>query len=145
MESRSNAYLLEDVMQGRFDYGFYQEELWTYVERRHQQARQYRMDDVKHWVYSPCWSVECEGDEHFVSIYQVLQQRAKFPLHIQRIEKADTQFPLIVIEDEFDKHGSILDGNHRFAKLVTHVVTSFSVHFISRKELFTDSLLYRKL
>jgi hypothetical protein len=37
---------------------------------------------------------------------------------MKRIKKADISYPIIVIEDEYDKCGSILDGNHRFAKLI---------------------------
>ena len=54
----------------------------------------------------------------FYSIFQVLNQKSKFKKDMKQIKKADISYPIIVIEDEYDKYGSILDGNHRFAKLV---------------------------
>ena len=45
-------------------------------------------------------------------------QKGKFKKDIKRIKKSDTKYPLIVIENEFDSYGIILDGNHRFAKLI---------------------------
>jgi hypothetical protein len=45
-------------------------------------------------------------------------QKGNFKEDMKRIKKADTSYPLIVIENEFDNYGGILDGNHRFAKLI---------------------------
>ena len=58
------------------------------------------MKDVKHWVYSQCWSKK----DCYISIFQVLQQPSKFPEHIKRIRNADLEYPLIVIEDKYDKY-----------------------------------------
>ncbi len=144
--SRSVAYLLQDVLEKKFDYGFYEEELWAYVSGRGKPIIEYEMEDVKHWVYSSPWSYQTrdkEEEECFVSIYQVLLQRERFTEHWQRIKQADLQYPLIVIEDDFDKYGSILDGNHRFAKMITEDVKKVKLQFISKAELMFN--LYRKI
>jgi hypothetical protein len=54
-------------------------------------------------------------------------QKGNFKEDMKRIKKADTKYPLIVIENEFDSYGGILDGNHRFAKLIMN--TSKKVKF----------------
>lgn len=132
-ESRSIAYLLEDVMKNKFNYGFYQEDLWKYVENKKMQT--YDMKDVKHWVYQPCWSYNINNYECFYSIYQVLTQKRKFKEDMKRIKKADISYPLIVIEDEFDHYGTILDGNHRFAKMIINNEKKVNFKYISKKEL----------
>ena len=76
------------------------------------------MKDVKHWIYAHCLSYNINNTECFYSIYQVLMQKWNFKEDMKRIKKADTSYPLIVIENEFDNYGGILDGNHRFAKLI---------------------------
>jgi disulfide oxidoreductase YuzD len=65
----------------------------------------------------------------------VLIQKTKFKEDMKRIKKADTSYPLIVIENEFDSYGGILDGNHRFAKLIMNNSKKVKFKFISRKEL----------
>lgn len=131
-------------MQNKFDYGFYQEELWEYVKSREKSIIEYEMQDVKHWVYAPCWSYQNQSEsECFISIYQVMLQPEQFADHAQRIREADIQYPLIVIEDEFDKYGVILDGNHRFANLLLKRTQKVSIQLITRAELMLH--LYRKI
>lgn len=132
-EKRNMAYLIEDVMKNKFNKAFYQEDLWEYVKNK--KTEEYNMKDVKHWVYMPCWSYEIDNTECFYSIYQVLMQKTKFRKDINRIKKADTSYPLIVIENEFDSYGSILDGNHRFAKLIMNNCKKIKFKYISKKEL----------
>ena len=96
-DHRNMAYLLEDVMKNKFNYAFYQEDLWNYVENK--KTKEYDMKDVKHWIYAPCWSYTINNTECFYSIYQVLMQKSKFKEDIKRIKKADTSYPLIVIEN----------------------------------------------
>ena len=112
MEHREYAFLLEDVMHNNFTYGYAQEDLWKLALNK--KVIKYNMTDVKHWIYKTPWS----SDECFFSIYQVLQQPKQFPDHIKRIKNANLSYPLIVIDDKYDKYGSILDGNHRFAKMI---------------------------
>ena len=131
--SRNMAFLLEDVMKNKFNKAFYQEDLWEFVKNK--KTKEYNMEDVKHWVYTPCWSFELNNTECFYSIYQVLFQKGKFKEDMKRIKKADTSYPIIVIEDKFDKYGSILDGNHRFAKLIMNNIKKVKIKFITQKEL----------
>jgi hypothetical protein len=132
-EHRNYAMLLSNVMKNNFNYGYDQEELWKYVENK--KEKEYKIDDVKHWVYSPCWSYEINNTLCFYSIYQVLLQKKRFNEDMKRIKKADTSYPIIIIEDEFDKYGSILDGNHRFAKLIMNKAKVVKYKFITKKEL----------
>jgi hypothetical protein len=128
------AYLFEDVMKNKFNRDFYQEDLWKYVENK--KIEEYDMENVKHLVYAPCWSYNVGNHtECFYSVYQVLMQKGKFKEDMKRIKKADTSYPLIVIENKFDKYGGILDGNHRFAKLIMNKCKKVKFKFISRKEL----------
>jgi disulfide oxidoreductase YuzD len=62
-------------------------------------------------------------------------QKGNFKEDMKRIKKADTKYPLIVIENEFDSYGGILDGNHRFAKLIMNNSKKVKFNYISRKEL----------
>lgn len=39
------------------------------------------------------------------------------------------------MEDAFDKFGTILDGNHRFAKLLINKKRTIKVVYFSKKEL----------
>ena len=132
-EHRNMAYLLEDVMKNKFNRAFYQEDLWKYIENKKMEI--YDMKDVKHWIYSPCWSYNINNIECFYSIYQVLMQKGKFKEDMKRIKKVDISYPIIVIEDEYDKYGTILDDNHRFAKLIMNNSKKVKFKFISRKEL----------
>ena len=138
-QHRCIAYLLEDVMKNKFNKAFYQEDLWKYVENK--KIQEYDMKDVKHWIYAPCWSYNLDNTDCFYSIYQALIQKKKFKDYIKRIKKADTSYPLIVVEDEFDSYGSILDGNHRFAKLIMNNSKKVKFKYISKKEL--DKLLVK--
>ena len=131
--SRTMAFLLEDVMKNKFNKAFYQEDLWEFVKNK--KTHEYNMQDVKHWVYTPCWSFNLDNTEYFYSIYQVLCQKGKFKEDMKRIKKSDTSYPIIVIEDKFDKYGSILDGNHRFAKLIMNNNKKVKFKFITKKEL----------
>jgi len=103
--------------------------------------QEYDMKDVKHWIYAPCWSYNLDNTNCFYSIYQVLIQKKKFNDDVKRIKKADISYPLIVVEDEFDSYGSILDGNHRFAKLIMNNSKKVKFKYISKKEL--DKLLVK--
>ena len=131
--SRTMAFLLEDVMKNKFNKAFYQEDLWEFVKNK--KTHEYNLQDVKHWVYTPCWSFNLNNTECFYSIYQVLCQKGKFKDDIKRIKKSDTSYPLIVIEDKFDKYGSILDGNHRFAKLIMNNNKKVKFKLITQKEI----------
>ncbi len=131
--SRNMAFLLEDVMKNKFNKAFYQEDLWEFVNNK--KTKEYNIEDVKHWVYTPCWSFNLNNIECFYSIYQVLAQKGKFKEDMKRIKKADTSYPIIVIEDKFDKYGTILDGNHRFAKLIMNNSKKVKIKFITQKEL----------
>lgn len=132
-ERRDMAFLLKDVMKNKINKAFYQEDLWKYVENK--KMEEYNIKDVKHWVYAPCWSYNINNTECFYSIYQVLMQKGKFKEDMNRIKKADTSYPLIVIEDEYDIYGGILDGNHRFAKLIMNNCKKVKFKYISKKEL----------
>lgn len=132
METTNYAYLLEDVMKKKFNYAFDPQDLWE--KASHKKVIKYNMSDVKHWVYSPCWS-DPNNDDWFISIYQVLMQPKKFADHMKRIKKADVSYPLIIIEDEFDKFGGILDGNHRFAKLLMEKKRVVNIIYFTKKEL----------
>ena len=78
-ESRSYAYLTEDVMKEDFRYAWKQGDLWDLAKTK--KVKKYKINDVKHLVYNPSWSKK----ECFVSIFQVLMQPKKFPEHIKRI------------------------------------------------------------
>ena len=147
-KSRTYAFLLKNVMKNNFNYGFAQEDLWNYCKNK--PIKKCNIDDVKHWIYSPCWSHKCiltntiksshkqnykKPIDCFYSIFQVINQPKRFPDDIMRIKKSNTSYPLIVIEDEYDKNGCILDGNHRFAKLILDGVKEISFHYITLKEL----------
>jgi hypothetical protein len=54
---------------------------------------------------------------------------------MKRIKKANVSYHIIVIEDEFDKYCTILDGNHRFAKLIMNKAKVVKYKFISKKQL----------
>ena len=121
IQHRSYAFLLEDVMFGNFSKGFAQEDLWAFVASKPIQT--YKMDDVKHWIFSPCWSYSGRR-ECFYSPFQVLLQKDRFASDMSRIKKADISYPIIVVESEFDKFGVILDGNHRFSKMYNSLSSS---------------------
>lgn len=53
-ESRSYAYLTEDVMREDFRYAWQQEDLWDLAKTK--KVIKYKMNDIKHWVYNPYWS-----------------------------------------------------------------------------------------
>jgi hypothetical protein len=133
MNNRNYAFLLEDVMKNNFKYGFAQEDLWNYVKNK--KIKTYNIDDVKHWVYNQCWSFTTNDIECFYSIYQVLLQPKKFKEDMKRIKKSDLSYPLIIIEDDYDNKGVILDGNHRFAKIIMENKKEVKYYFITKKEL----------
>ena len=54
---------------------------------------------------------------------------------MKRIKKADLKYPLIIMEDPYDKKGSILDGNHRFAKAIMEERNNIEVYYFTKKEL----------
>lgn len=128
-EHRTYAYELKDVMHNNFDYAWDQKELWKIAENK--RIITYNMNDVKHWIYNQCWSKKgC-----FISIFQVLNQPNKFAEHINRIKNADISYPLIIMEDPYDKYGSILDGSHRFAKMLLEKKRKINVVYFTKKEL----------
>ena len=127
--TKNYSYLLEDVMKNNFKYAWDPEELWKIAKNK--KVIKYKMKDVKHWVYSQCWSKK----DCYISIFQVLQQPSKFPEHIKRIRNADLEYPLIVIEDKYDKYGSILDGNHRFAKMIMNNKRIIPIIYFTQREL----------
>jgi len=127
------SYLLEDVMENKVNRACLGSDLWEYVEDK--ETIEYNTKDVKHWIYKPCWSYMSCDDECFISIYQVIKQPHRFEKHNKRIIDADISYPLIVIEDAFDEKGSILDGNHRFAKLLKMGVEKIKIKYISRRDL----------
>ena len=90
---------------------------------------------IKINIQNPCWSYDLDKRTCFYSIFQTLLQKSKFKDDMKRIKKADISYPIIVIEDEYDKYGSILDGNHRFAKLVMDNAKVVKYKFISKKQL----------
>ena len=54
METRSYAFDLKDIMKGKFNYGWEQETLWKMTEKK--KVKNYKIKDISHWVYHPCWS-----------------------------------------------------------------------------------------
>jgi disulfide oxidoreductase YuzD len=54
---------------------------------------------------------------------------------MKRIKKSDLSYPLIIIEDDYDNKGVILDGNHRFAKIIMEHKKEVKYYFITKKEL----------
>lgn len=133
MSDRTYAFLIKDVMQEKFNYGFIQEDLWNYVKNK--KIKTYKINDVKHWVYKPCWSYKLCDEECFYSIYQVLLQPKKFKKDIKRINNSDLLYPIIIIEDDYDKKGIILDGNHRFAKAIIKNEKEIKYYLIKKQEL----------
>lgn len=131
--SKSYTYLLEDVMRGKFTSAIDPKDLWNLVENK--KVRTKSIDKIKHWIYFPCWSHTIDNTDCFYSIYQVLNQRSKFPTEMKRIRASDTKYPIIVIEDEYDKQGSILDGNHRFAKLILEDATEIKYKYVKKEEI----------
>ena len=113
MTINAYAFLIEDAIRNDFSHGYDLKEIWKAASKKEVQT--YEMDDVKHWVYTPCWS---DKKNNFISIFQVMNQPRRFPGHVKKIKASDTEYPLIVVENEYDKYGVILDGNHRFAKMV---------------------------
>jgi len=88
------------------------------------------MSDVKHWIYYTPWSDETDC---LISIFQVLNQKSKFKTHMNRIKKADLEYPLIIVEDTYDKKGVILDGNHRFAKMILENKENIKIVYLKLK------------
>lgn len=129
IEHRTYAYDLKDVMNNRFDYAWDQEQLWKIAKNK--KVITYNMNDVKHWVYSPCWSEK----KCFISIFQVLNQPKIFYEHMKRIKNANIKYPLIVTENECDKYGGILDGNHRFANMILNKKRKVKIVYFTKKEL----------
>jgi len=126
------AYDLEDVMTNNLKYAWNTQDLWDASSKLN--VVTLRISDVKHWIYKPCWSIGSK-DECFISPYQVLLQPKRFPEHIKRINASDTTYPLIIMDDKYDKYGTILDGNHRFAKLIIDGKKVVKVVYLSRSKL----------
>lgn len=127
-ESKSYAYDLEDVLKNKLDYAYDIEMLWKYAENK--KIIKYKINDIKHWIYIPCWS----NKNCIISIFQVLCQKDNFPEHMNRIKKANTNYPIIIIEDKYDKFGTILDGNHRFAKAILENKRIIDVIYLTKAE-----------
>lgn len=128
-ETRNYAFLLDDVLQNNFKYAYDQITLWKLAANK--KIIKYKMSDVKHWIYYTPWS---DGD-CLISVYEVLLLKSKYPDHIKRIKNADLSFPLIVIEDKYDKFGTILDGNHRFAKMIMNNKKFVNIVYFTKDEL----------
>lgn len=139
-EARQYAFLLRNVMRNDFRYGYRQEDLWALASTK--AIETYQVQDVAPWVYTPVWN----KGKCFICIYQVLMQPQQFPNHIARIAKADTQYPLIITDDIFNPYGTILDGNHRFAKIIlqqketVHVVKLSQADLISIRQDLSSNL-----
>ena len=138
MKTTNYAFLLDNVMKKDYRYAYDPKDLWEKASQK--KIIKYNMSDVKHWAYSPCWSHNDNNNNNnnndwFISIYQVLLQPKKFKDHMKRIKNADTSYPLIIVEDEYNKFGSILDGNHRFAKLLMEKKRVVNVVYFTKKEL----------
>lgn len=130
---KSYTYLLEDVIKGKFNHAIDPEDLWKLVENKPMQT--ININIVKHWVYVPCWSRTIDNIDCFYSIYQVINQRSKFRADMRRINNADTKYPIIVVEDDYDLRGGILDGNHRFAKLIISGATHVNYKYVTKAEI----------
>lgn len=130
IEHREYAYSLKDVMKNDFRYAWDQKELWEIAKNKKVQS--YDIKDVKHWIYNQCWS---DKNNCFISPYQVLIQSKKYPNHLKRIKNANLKYPLIVQEDKYDKYGTILDGNHRFAKIILNKKRKVKFVYFTTKEL----------
>jgi disulfide oxidoreductase YuzD len=139
----NEAHLLKDVFSGNFSCGIRDSDLWQYVyssPHTTTKIRQYKLKDVSHWIYQPCWSyIDSDQQECFISIYQVLIQPNRFKDHITRINHSDPSYPIIVVEDDYDSYGVILDGNHRFAKLLTTSINPnevyIDVYYLTNEDL----------
>jgi predicted GNAT family acetyltransferase len=128
------SYLFKDVIKNTFDHGFYIKDVVEYMQNK--KVQKYHIKDVMHWIYKPCWFYTTNNANHFYSIYQTLSQKDSFKYDIKRIEEADTDNPIIVVTDEFDKYGSIFNGNHRFAKLILNNSKKVKFRLISKEELY---------
>jgi len=72
----SQTFLLNDVMLGKYDNGVDANKIWKFVEDK--KICEYKMNDIKHWIYQPCWSI---NDDCYLSIYQVLLQKLIQNIH----------------------------------------------------------------
>jgi hypothetical protein len=138
-ESRSYAYSLENAMQHKWSHGWNQHELWSQASKK--KVTYYKMKDILHWIYKPCWSNQ--DATCFYSIFQMFQEVASKKKkketdlldHFKRTKKSDISYPLIVAEDTYDSYGTILDGNHRFAKAILKKKKRIPIVFFSTAEL----------
>ena len=64
-----------------------------------------------------------------------MELQIKLYQHIRRIKNADLKYPLIVIENKYDKYGEILDGNHRFSKMILENKKVVPIVYFTKKEL----------
>jgi hypothetical protein len=133
--SKRISYLFKDVINNVFECGFYTKPVVEYITQT-KKVQKYNIKDVLHWMYKPCWFRTINNNHHFYSIYQALSQRDVFKDDIRRIEEADITNPIIVVTDDFDKYGSIFNGNHRFAKLVLNNSKKVKFRLISKEELY---------
>jgi hypothetical protein len=130
MESKSYAFLLSDVIKNDYKYAFDPKILWKLAETK--QVIKLKTSQVRHWVYKQCWS---DKNDCLISPYQVISDSSKYSDHIKRIKQSDIKYPLIVIDDEYDIFGAILDGNHRFAKIIMEGRRVVNVVKFTKKEL----------
>jgi len=133
--SKRISYLFKDVINNVLECGFYTKHVVEYITQT-KKVQKYRIKNVLHWIYKPCWFHTINNNNHFYSIYQALSQRDVFKDDIRRIEEADTSNPIIVVTDDFDKYGSIFNGNHRFAKLILNNSKKVKFRLISKEELY---------
>ena len=127
------AYPLEEVIKGTFKKCYKMNNIWNITKNN--KMHKIKLNDVKHWIYHTPWSYECNGKEHFLSIYQVLLLPSKYKQHMDRIKKTNLKYPIVVMKDKYDKNGIILDGNHRFAKAILQNKANILVKYITDKQL----------
>ena len=72
-----------------------------------------------------------DKDRNDISPYEVLDNPEKAPYHIQAINKADLNYPLIVSESNLD----VLDGLHRLCKSILLKKKNIDVQKISVSDL----------
>ena len=129
----SMAFPFDEVVKGTFQKCYNPSDIWNVTKNN--KIHKIKLSDVKHWVYTTPWSHKDNNHERFLSIYEVLILPKKYNSRMQRIEKSDLSYPIIIQKDKFDKNGGILDGNHRFAKAIMSNKKYIYVKYISNTQL----------
>lgn len=68
---------------------------------------------------------------HPISAFEVLQNPSRAPLHVQKTEKADLAYPIILAASNLD----ILDGLHRLNKSIILGKTNIKAQLVSLNDL----------